>query len=59
MTDTTIKEPVVTKLFENFRYDLLKVIAFIVILAVTIIYANSESGKYYSDNPNKTTLLKK
>ena len=59
MTDTTINEPVVTKIFENFRYDLLKAVIFIIIIAATIIYANSESGKYYPEKRGRNTLLQK
>jgi len=59
MTDTTLNEPVVTKIFENFRYDLLKVLVFIIIFAATIIYTNSESNKYYPQMHGKTSLLKK
>jgi hypothetical protein len=60
MNDIIInKAPVTSQIFENFRYDLIKLVIFILIFAATIIYANSESGKYYSTNPNKTSLLKK
>ena len=59
MTDTTIKEPVVTKIFESFRYDLLKAVIFIFIFTAIIIYANSESGKYYPEKRGRNTLLQK
>lgn len=59
MANTALNEPIVTKLFENFRYDLLKAVIFIIIFAATIIYANSESGKYYPQKHVKSTIIKK
>jgi len=59
MTDTTLNEPVTVQIMENFRYDLLKLVIFILVFAATIIYANTESGKYYSPTPDKTALLNK
>jgi hypothetical protein len=59
MTDTTLNEPVVTKFFENFRYDFLKAVIFIIIFAATIIYANSESNKYYPKKHLNSNILQK
>jgi hypothetical protein len=52
-------EPLTLQIFKNFRYELLKLVIFIIIFAATIIYANSESGKYYSPTLDKSASLNK
>ena len=42
MNSTIINESFITKLLEDFRYDLIKAIAFILLFTAAIIYANTE-----------------
>ncbi|HJY64899.1 MAG TPA: hypothetical protein VJ455_12140 [Ignavibacteria bacterium] len=59
MNSTIINESVIAKLLEDFRYDLIKVIAFILLFTAAIIFANAESEKYYPLNQNKTLIINK
>ncbi|HEY3249482.1 MAG TPA: hypothetical protein VGK25_00045 [Ignavibacteria bacterium] len=59
MNNTIINKPLVLRIFEDFRYDLLKAIAFIILVAASIYYSNEESGKYYFQNRSNSTILNK
>lgn len=59
MNNTIINKPLVLRIFEDFRYDLLKAIAVIIFIAASLYYSNTESGKYYFQNRTNTTMLKK
>lgn len=59
MNGTLINDTVITRLLSDFRYDLIKVIAFIVLLTAIIIFSNSESEKYYPKKKSNSSFIKK
>ncbi len=57
MNSIIINESVITKLLEDFRYDLIKAVIFILLFTAAIIYANTESEKYYPKNQNNSSVI--
>jgi len=53
MNNSLLDKPFFYKFFEVFRYDLLKAIAIVSLIAASIYYSNIESWKYYPQHPNK------
>ncbi len=52
-------ESILIKILENFRYDLLKILVFILLFAAAILYVNAESEKYYNIKSNNSALFGK
>jgi hypothetical protein len=52
-------EPGFKQILEDFRYDLIKAVIFIIIFTATIIYSYAESSKYYPHTQNYPVFLNK
>lgn len=58
MNGTINNFQVITKLLSDFRYDLIKVLVFLIILTAIVIFSNTESEKYYPVKKKNSALIR-